>query len=337
MVGLDNEEASALATFRGLCGEHGLLKRRDGMGEDDAPDGVTDERTLLRFLQANSMGPASALEQYQQAIKFHGENNAMRMYDLMSVDDWENTKCMYPHWTGRRDHLGQPILMFDLEALTRETLQSWRAIRNIPPATSADNPNMAQRILAHFDFYTRFVLPLCSAVHPSGPVTKCVYVVDCSCLSLRQSWDLRDFARQSSWVLATCFPETIYRIYACNVPSYVSTLWKILKPFLDPVTTDKIHFMYSTEALAGLSEVMDHDNIPSNFGGGFQFESGMSPDFDSEIRQALKWTKAEPTGGLPPGPIKWIRTQSGEMKALATGTVDGAARKEEIATLSPLD
>ncbi|KAL2823564.1 CRAL-TRIO domain-containing protein [Aspergillus cavernicola] len=336
-VGLKTEEASALATFSDLCAEQGLLKRRDGLKDEDFNDGFTDESTLLRFLQANRMDPSRALQQFQQATTFHSENDAVRLYNLISVEDYEDTRLLYPHWTGRCDNHGRPILMIDMHALSREALTHWRAIRDIPAGTlsgddSMSTPNMPQRTLVHFDGFTRFALPLCSAVYTSKPVTNCSYIVDASSISLRQAWDVREFARDSSWILATCFPETIYRVYVCNVPAYFSRLWKILKPLIDPVTADKIVFLHSTEAYAVLNEEIDRVNIPTNFGGDFEFKTGMLPDFDNEIRQALQWSI--PKESLPSGPIKWVRGESGEMRAVATGTVGGVLRAEEIAILA---
>ncbi|KAI9376023.1 CRAL-TRIO domain-containing protein [Aspergillus egyptiacus] len=342
MVGLRTEEASALTTFRGLCAEQGLLKRRDGLKEDDLPDGVCDEGTLLRFLRAKQLNPTRALEQYQQAIKFHTENNAVRLYDEISVDDYEDSRCLYPSWTGRTDRAGRPIFMFDLNTLSKENLVHWRRLNDMPKSTdvggSSMTPNMAQRMLVCFDAFTRFALPLCSAAR-AEPVTQCVYLVDAACLSLKQAWDVREFARDSSWILATCYPETIHRIYACNVPSYMAKLWRLLKPLIDPVTAEKIEFVYSADAYSMLSEDIDHDNIPTNFGGGFQFTTGMLPDLGPEIRKSLQWSCSSAGENpnlnlnLPPGPIKWVRGPKGEMKAIATGRVDGVQRTEEVAVV----
>jgi hypothetical protein len=123
--------------------------------------------------------------------------------------------------------------MFNVSAIDKEGLAHWRKTRDMPKAiipgypadadstvsastwTSASppqSPNMAQRAVAYFDYYSRFVLPLCSAAH-GKPVTNCVYLIDAGPLYMRQAWDLREFARDVSWILAMCFPETIYRCY----------------------------------------------------------------------------------------------------------------------------
>ncbi|RDW83562.1 SEC14 family lipid-binding protein [Aspergillus mulundensis] len=332
----NGDEASGASTFSKLCADAGLLKRPEGLKDGDAVDGFTDEATLLRFLQANDMDSTKALEQLKQATDFRAKNDAFRIYDRISVPDYEDTRALYPHWTGRCDREGRPILMMDVSALGKEGMGEWRKTKQIPQATlsgpDADpeiSPNMPQRALAHFDYFTRFVLPLCSAVQ-GKPVTSCAYVVDAGPLYMKQAWELREFANDISWILATCFPETIYRIYCCNVPGFLARCWAFLKSFVNPVTASKIQFLTKDNAYDTLRETIEHDNIPTSIGGGFQFETGMLPDLDDQIRRALEWSGSHVD--LPPGPIKWIQTAGGDRKAIATGT-DAEQRAVEVATL----
>jgi hypothetical protein len=131
--------------------------------------------------------------------------------------------------------------MIDIGALSKEPMAHWRATRTAAPApsgqqqqqqeevvkvTSRHTTNMAQRALIFFDGLTRFILPLCSAVRDArtsscqsreengnGGVLKCVAIIDAATVSLKQGWDVRDYAREISWILATCFPEVLDRIY----------------------------------------------------------------------------------------------------------------------------
>lgn len=110
--------------------------------------------------------------------------------------------------------------MIDAAHLNHAAMIEWRKTRTITPS-SPDGPapsaDMAQRALVFHDGLTRFILPLCTAMtdrpNPSVPVIKSIYLVDASCISLKQAWDLKDFAQDVSWILATCYPETIDRIF----------------------------------------------------------------------------------------------------------------------------
>ena len=48
--------------------------------------------TSRRFLQARRMNHAEALEQFQKATEFHTDRKALHLYDLISVDDYEDTR-----------------------------------------------------------------------------------------------------------------------------------------------------------------------------------------------------------------------------------------------------
>jgi hypothetical protein len=45
-----------------------------------------------RFLQARRMDPSSALCQFEEATEFRREKDALRLYDSISVDDFEDTR-----------------------------------------------------------------------------------------------------------------------------------------------------------------------------------------------------------------------------------------------------
>ncbi|KAL3451381.1 putative phosphatidylinositol/phosphatidylcholine transfer protein [Aspergillus insuetus] len=355
MVGITTTEAAATATFRNLCAENGLLKCT-GWEDGDIQDGFTDQNTLLRFLQANDMDHSLALDQLRQATNFHTKNQALGLYDLIDVEDYEDTRRLYPTWTGRRDKHGQPLLMIDIAALSKEPMAHWRATRTVPvppssgqqqqdgvKATSRHTTNMAQRALIFFDGLTRFILPLCSAVRDAqtacqsreenGGVLKCVAIIDAATVSLKQGWDVKDYAREISWILATCFPEVLDRIYICNAPSIFSTIWKVLKGFVEPKTAEKIVVLTSYETYLALNEDIEHSSIPASCGGGFAYETGSLPDLNEEICRALQWSV--PQKHFPPGPIKWVNSDDGhQWRAIATGTIDGVARADEVAVLS---
>ncbi|PYI01418.1 CRAL/TRIO domain-containing protein [Aspergillus sclerotiicarbonarius CBS 121057] len=338
---LATDQTATLAAFKASCAEEGLLAPREGLQDGDVSDGINDDSTLLRYLEARKMDSTSALEQFQEATKFHTEKHILRLYDLVSLEDYEETRKMYPHWTGRRDRRGQPILVFDIAHWGSSTIAAWQKTRQTPchidfSSTASVNPAMIQRAAIHFDTVTRFVLPLCSALRdrpdPETPITKAVYILDASSLGIKQSWDLRDVIRDISSLLTTCYPETIDKIFVGNAPFYFPKIWAFLKNFVDPVTAEKLVITRSADAYATMLTQMDHDEIPSPFGGGFKFTTGMLPDLDEALRQALQWSSGS-NEGLPRGPIKWMEDEQGRRRAVATGRIDDQQRTEEVAVL----
>ncbi|KAE8152336.1 CRAL/TRIO domain-containing protein [Aspergillus avenaceus] len=338
---LNKEQADQFQEFNHLCSEHGLLGRPKGLHDADVQHGINDEVTLLRFFKAGQFDPQKAIQQFQEAVKFHQAQHVLGLYDNIHVQDFEDARKFYPHWTGRRDRRGLPILMVDMAHYNHAGLAHWKKTRTMsccrdPFLECTDGPNMSQRVSVFYDSLTRFVLPLCSALkdrpNPSIPVSNAVYVVDASVISIKQAWDLREFAQDISGILMTCYPETIEKIFVCNVPSYFSTIWNILKKWLDPVTAKKVVVLKQAEAYTTLEKYIDKENIPERFGGGFPFTNGMLPDLDKGIRQALRWTVLSEC--VPDGPIKWRQHGDGQLIAVATGSVqEKTLRNTEFAIL----
>jgi len=58
------------------------------------------------------------------------------------------------------------------------------------------------------------------------------------------------------------YPETLHRLVVCNAPWMMKALWKIIGPWLDPITREKI--LFGTDKLA---ELLTPENIPKFLGG----------------------------------------------------------------------
>lgn len=116
-----------------------------------------------------------------------------------------------------------------------------------------------------------------------------------------------------------------------------------------------------------LSQHIEHGDIPTRFGGAFDFErgnEGLLPVLDGGACEVLGWdspantdsggggdseaSKCSKSGSeaaaaaevrrLPPGPLKWVRDcdddgNGVQRKAVATGRIGDVQRSETIATL----
>ena len=112
--------------------------------------------------------------------------------------------------------------MVDMAHYNQSAMAEWRKSRDMsyctdPTVAAKGRPNMSQRAMVFHDSLTRFVLPLCSAMsdrpNPLTPISNAVYIVDASVVCVKQAWNLKDFAQEVSWILMTCYPETIERIF----------------------------------------------------------------------------------------------------------------------------
>ena len=100
---------------------------------------------------------------------------------------------------------------------------------------------------------------------------------------------------------------------------------------MDANTVKKLHILQSAEVLPTLQQYLDMQNIAKKFGGNFEYEHGMQPKLDAEVREVLKWLP--PNASLPMGPLKWIDEGKRGRIAVAVGVNDGRERGEKVASL----
>lgn len=81
------------------------------------------------------------------------------------------------------------------------------------------------------------------------------------------------------------FPEILGSILIHNAPWIFSTIWNLIKNWLDPVVASKIHF---TKSIKDLNQFIDSDNLPESIGGNDPY-AGEYPD-------------PKPEDGHPPKP-----------------------------------
>ncbi|KAE8406224.1 hypothetical protein BDV37DRAFT_270127 [Aspergillus pseudonomiae] len=127
-------------------------------------------------------------------------------------------------------------------------------------------PILVWTMLFH-DTLARSVLPRRSAMSgrpsPLTPVSNAIYLVDASV--------------QVRWILMTCYPEIIERIFE----SQPARKW------VDPGTAAKVVVLKKSAVYTTLEKSIDKENIPTKFGGGFAAPNRMSPDLDHGIHQRL--------------------------------------------------
>lgn len=67
-----------------------------------------------------------------------------------------------------------------------------------------------------------------------------------------------DVVRQQIHILQTHYPDTLEALYVVDAPFIFNACWLIIKPWLDPVTASKVHFIKSHH----LKDFMDEAIIP---------------------------------------------------------------------------
>lgn len=73
--------------------------------------------------------------------------------------------------------------------------------------------------------------------------------------------------KQFLHILQECYPERSYKIYVYNAPLLFRVFWKMVQPFIDPLTKSKIIFCSKKAGKETLNDDFDMDKLHQNFGG----------------------------------------------------------------------
>lgn len=94
--------------------------------------------------------------------------------------------------------------------------------------------------------------------------------------------------------------------------------------------------MPAGKEFSALCESYDPADIPRKYGGEFDFDFGMPPSLDPEIKAMLTWLSKEDGEkyvDLPMGPMRWRNSGDGKRTAVAVGRVNGIERNCEVMAL----
>ena len=91
--------------------------------------------------------------------------------------------------------------------------------------------------------------------------------MDLARVSLMFIYRVRDYVSAATRIGQDRHPETMGRFYIINAPFGFSTVWGIIKPWLDPVTGAKIDIIVSGSVKQQLLAQVLAENSPKEYGG----------------------------------------------------------------------
>lgn len=176
-------------------------------------------------------------------------------------------------------------------------------------------------------------LPACS--RKAGHLLEtCCTIMDLKGVTLTRVPQVYSYVRQASAISQNYYPERLGKLYLINAPWGFSTVWSVVKGWLDPVTVKKINILggsYKSELL----KQIDEENLPKDFGGSCDCEGGCEnsdagPWKDPAFSKPSQWEKkkAAAANGLQNNGSEIVTPANGE----ATPVVDAAAEDKVAAT-----
>ena len=229
-------QLGALARFKQLSQEKAYYDPGD---EKTQPS--HDDETLLRYLRARKFIPQEAFTQFKDTEDWRKENQLDKLYETIDIHEYEQSRRLYPQWTGRRDKRGIPFYVYEIAKVDPKAVSVYTNSKDSrKQSTNTKVPWKMLKLFALYENLCRFVLPLCSAIpdreHSETPVSQSNNIVDLSGVGMGKLWNLRNHMSDASQLATAHYPETLDRIFVIGAPSYFDTIWGWAKRWFDPIT-----------------------------------------------------------------------------------------------------
>jgi hypothetical protein len=158
--------------------------------------------------------------------------------------------------------------------------------------TSEDR--MLQNLVVEYEKVADPRLPACSRKSGHLLETSCT-IMDLKGVGLSNVSSVYGYVQKASAISQNYYPERMGKLYLINAPWGFSSVFSMVKKFLDPVTVAKIHVLgsgYEKELLAQIPK----ENLPKQFGGSCQCQGGCElsdagPWQDSQWVKPAAWEK----------------------------------------------
>lgn len=124
---------------------------------------------------------------------------------------------------------------------------------------------MLQNLAVEYEKVGNPRLPACSRKSGYLVETSCT-IMDLKGVGLGNASSVYSYAKQVSAISQNYYPERMGKLFIINAPWGFSTIFGVIKGWLDPVTVSKIHILgrgYQKELLAHIPA----ENLPKMFGG----------------------------------------------------------------------
>ncbi|KAI9724635.1 MAG: hypothetical protein M1828_003659 [Chrysothrix sp. TS-e1954] len=340
---LNDTQATALINFRSICEDRGYYKP-----SVSGQRASHDNETLLRYLRARKFSPEDAFVQFKTTEDWRKQNGIDKLYDTIDINEYDETRRLYPQWTGRRDKRGIPVYVFELAGLNSKRMSEYeKKMTDLDPAKSQDPdkkgkiPPKLKRLFALYENLVQFALPLCSGVpdrpFPDTPVSQSNNIVDVSGVGPKQFWNLKGHMQVASQLATAHYPETLDRIFIIGAPSFFPTVWGWVKRWFDPITVSKIFILPQHEVKSVLTQYVDISNIPTKYGGELKWTWGNPPSLEPSIQKAISWKNpskdANGNNTFPGCPVRWREGSDRRMHGIALGTINGKQQEIDIGSL----
>ncbi|KAI5884936.1 uncharacterized protein SCHCODRAFT_02645833 [Schizophyllum commune H4-8] len=256
--------------------QHALDKLKKELQEEGkfVPERM-DDAMLLRFLRARKFDYAKSKEMLLNAEQWRKDFGVDDIIHNFDFKEKVEVNKYYPQFYHKMDKDGRPVYVERLGFLDIKALYS---------ITTQDR--LLKRLVQEYERFLMERLPACSRAIGHPVETSCT-IMDLNNVSISSFYRVKDYVMAASSIGQDRYPECMGKFYIINAPWAFTTVWAVIKGWLDPVTQEKIKILgsnYKTELIAQIGE----ENLPSELGGKCNCPGGCS------LSDAGPWNESAP-------------------------------------------
>jgi len=216
-----------------------------------------DDLMLLRFLRARQFDAAKTTEMLKNDIEWRKKMGADTALESWPKNKWYK-QCLdyWPSAFHGVDKYGNPVY--------------FERLGNIDPKSFVGSISQEDLVQYHIWAMERIEAKMREGykngtVHASAIDLGVLYVEDMGGFGMRHFNKAGlNMVQMLSAIDQDHYPETLRKVIAINVPSLFSAVWKIVSPWLDPITQGKIDLLGSSGYMPALtSEGLTPETIPT--------------------------------------------------------------------------
>lgn len=191
---------------------------------------------------------------FSESEKWRKEFKVDDLYENFDYPEKEQVDQLYPQYYHKQDKDGRPLYIEQLGKLD---------LKKLYEVTTPER--QMQKLVVEYEKFQRERLPVCTAEKGELVETSCT-IMDLKGVGISQFWKVSGYVQEASNIGQHYYPETMGKLYIINASYMFTTVWHVIKGWLDPVTQEKIKILGSGSEKE-LLEQIPAENLPASLGG----------------------------------------------------------------------
>lgn len=245
---VDEAQKAQLFQLRSMLEAEGYTQRLDTL-------------TMLRFLRARKFDVNLAKQMFVEYEDWRKKTLLDALVPTWNYQEGEAMAQYYPQFYHKTDKDGRPVY---IEKLGNIDLAAMRKITT--------DQRMLDNLAVEYEYCAGSRFPASSRA-TGNLVETCCTIMDMKGVSITKAGQVYTYVNQASVISQNYYPERLGKLYIINAPWGFSTVWSVVKGWLDPVTVKKINILggsYQKELLKQIPA----ENLPEAYGGSCACEGG---------------------------------------------------------------